>query len=274
MTLHARSLIDSLARLPSNIVNDLRERHVKRSIVHLLKRRASMSTRSVLLLLSLACAVSQPLICADAVLAETVVEGGHQTGLDSTHEHGNATHDANGHGTNGHSDTAGHGDAHHHPGIESLFLPWVNFLAYCIILFLLTRKKIVALWNDRREVIAQSLEVNATALKNAERRLSEAQHALSRIDEESAEIRRAVEAEASREVALVHKAATAKVERIKRQGDDTLAIENLGARASLRRELADLVLNRAEQKFRSQHNSESDKALRQFALGGVNVLLQ
>jgi F-type H+-transporting ATPase subunit b len=159
-------------------------------------------------------------------------------------------------------------------GFWSLRFFWLNFLVYVTALFFLTRKPFMKMWGSRREEIRSAIEAAKDESASARAQLAEAQSRLAGVNREIEKLSSDIAAEGQREAGDVLTSARQRAERIAQQAKDLSEAERKATEASIRRELVNLAVQRAEEKLRQSINPGSDKPLRDVALSGVRELVQ
>lgn len=166
----------------------------------------------------------------------------------------------------------GHG-ADHVPGIYDLRWYFVNFAIYVIGMYLLLRKPARTAWDHRRTAIIRDVEGAKQELRNAEQAHAVAQSRVAGLSAEIAALKQEIAAEGVRESARIIQESEARAERIRVHAQDSIAHEQKSLELSLRRELAELVTEKARTQLKRQITASSDKALRSATMGGVKDLL-
>lgn len=159
-------------------------------------------------------------------------------------------------------------------GFWSLRFFWLNFLIYVTAIFFLTRKPFMKMWGSRREEIRSAIEAAKDQSAAARAQLAEAKSKLAGIDREIEKLSSDIAAEGQREAGDVLTSARQRAERIAQQAKDLSEAERKATEASIRRELVNLAVQRAEEKLRQSINPGNDKPLRDAALSGVRELVQ
>ncbi len=162
----------------------------------------------------------------------------------------------------------------HEPALSDTFLFWPNFLLFCGILFFLLRDPFRRYWADRREEIQNAVNAGAQEMQAAELRLQEARDTFARLDHEIAELRKSIQEEAGKESEVLRSEAKERAQRIASQAQDSIAGEQKALEVSLRKELAQHVIEQAESLLKNQSNEGNDRERRQAALGGLSGLLR
>jgi F-type H+-transporting ATPase subunit b len=155
-------------------------------------------------------------------------------------------------------------------------LKWflVNFALYAGLLYYFLRKPIAAGWAARRERLAAEVALRAAELQNAEAELREAELKLQSFDGEANNLRTQIARETEHEASQVTAEASKRAERTHLQTQDSLRAERRAAEGGVQKELADVVIKRAEERLKGELNVDADRILRDRALGGVKQLVQ
>lgn len=159
-------------------------------------------------------------------------------------------------------------------GFWSLRFFWLNFLIYVTAIFFLVKKPFLTMWAARREEIRSAIESAKDESAAARAQLAEAQSKLAGVDKEIEKLSTDIAVEGQREADEVLVSARQRAERISQQAKDLSEGERKATEASIRRELVNLAVQRAEQKLRQSIDAGSDKPLRDTALSSVRELVQ
>lgn len=151
---------------------------------------------------------------------------------------------------------------------------WINFLLYCFVIFMIVRKPFALFWQRRRDEIQTAVEAGARELEQAETRLNEARDQFARLDADIVELRKSIESDGEKEAAAIATEATARSERVSSQANDSIAGEQRAMEVSLRKELAETVIEKAQQKLSNEITPDHDSKLRGAALEGMSSFLQ
>lgn len=162
--------------------------------------------------------------------------------------------------------------AAHVASISDLFYPFINFALYVALLFFVAKAPLLNAIKTRREGISAFVksagERRAVALKQlryAEDKFSGLKAEVLALEQRSAE-------EARREAEAVKEAAKKKAERLIAQAKDGAASERKVLEESVRKELAQIVIERAAERLAKELDANSDRALRDRALDGLGAL--
>jgi F-type H+-transporting ATPase subunit b len=158
------------------------------------------------------------------------------------------------------AESEGHGG-----GLRDLLFSALNLVLLLGVLIYFARKPVADFFEDRRKRIQGDLESAKKEGAEAEARYAKWQRRLLDLEGELAEIRETARARAEAERAQILADAAAGAERIKRDALETVDQELRRARAQLRREAADLAVELATERLRSQVSSDDqDRLLDEF----------
>ena len=150
---------------------------------------------------------------------------------------------------------------------------WVNFLIYVGGLYFILRNTVKSGWESRGSSIEAAVNKGKYDLQIAEADLREAQAKLASVDREIQTIREEIRRSTKLECDEIVADANARAARILAQGKASATAEQKALENELRRELADLVLQRATERIQREINSETDAPLRSAALSSLQGLI-
>lgn len=158
--------------------------------------------------------------------------------------------------------------------IADLKWPWVNFGIYVCLISYFLRKPLATAWKSRRELMISLVGGAKKEAEAARKYLIEAEAKMNALDAELLRIAADIEKEGTREAADIVLDAKNRAQRIVSQGKDLAQAELRSTEEALRREIVEQALKRAETQLRSDLNIDTDKPLREVALGAVRELVQ
>lgn len=168
---------------------------------------------------------------------------------------------------------AGEAGHHHHPSIMDLKWFWINFSLYVFLLYLLLRKKVATGWATRREKLSAEILSAREALEQVQNELSKAKERMARLENDRRDLRRDVESSTENEAKQIVTEAKRRAELIVKQAGVLGVAEKRAARQTLRREVAELVIENARGKLISTLSFEKDKGLRNAAVSASEQLM-
>lgn len=166
---------------------------------------------------------------------------------------------------------AGHG---HEPSFMDLKWFWVNFLIYVGLIYVLCRKPLAKAWQSRRFTIQAAIAEAQKEAAVAKQALHEAEQKLAALPADTAKLAADIEREAQRESADILLAAKTRAERLAAQAKDLAEAERKATESAIRRELVSLAMKKAQERLQKEITPQSDKAIRDSALGSVQQLIQ
>ena len=169
---------------------------------------------------------------------------------------------------------ASEGAEHGSHGVETLFLPVVNFVIYLALLIYFVRKPIVSGWEKRRLDIENLASRGEKELAEAQRQLQEVQVALQGVEQRVQEISLSLTKASEEEVKQIIVEAQNKAQATVEQANRKVAAESRALEDTLRKELLEQVLRSAEKLVQGRASAASDKARRDAAYRGVARLVQ
>jgi F0F1-type ATP synthase membrane subunit b/b' len=158
--------------------------------------------------------------------------------------------------------------------ITDLKWPWVNFAIYVALLTYLLRKPLAAAWSTRRSSFIDLIGAAQREAEQARQELSAAEAKIATLNTELVRVAADIEKEGVREAGDLITEAKKRAERIVAQGKDLALAEKRSTEESIRREIVEQALSRAEANLRSELNVDSDKPLRDAAVSAVRGLVQ
>lgn len=167
---------------------------------------------------------------------------------------------------------AGHGEGHT-PQITDLIPYVINFLIYLFVIWYFAKKPFCNAWSARREQISADMKKAAAEYDTADAKLQGAMQRIANLTSEQERLAREIAKETEHESEQLLIDARARSGRIIEQAKVTIAREERAAEAAVRKEIAELVLQRVRAKLAGELDVNSDKPLRDAVLGGVRGLL-
>lgn len=164
----------------------------------------------------------------------------------------------------------GHGTG----SITDLKWPWVNFAIYAAILTYLLRKPLAAAWAARRAAMIDLVGAAQREAEEARKELVAAEAKISTLNAELARVGADIEKEGVREAGDLVLDAKKRAERIVAQGKDLALAEKRSTEESIRKEIVEQALKRAEASLRNELNVDTDRPLRDAAVSAVRGLVQ
>lgn len=169
---------------------------------------------------------------------------------------------------------SGHGDDHHAAGIGSLTYFFINFSIYSLILFVIAKKNMPALWASRRNALSKAIGSSKQKSAEIEGKLTEARMKMSTLQEELQLIDNRIAEEAKNEVGDISAATAKAIERLNQQAADRIAAEQKNLDSFMRGVYAAAALKIAEEKLKQRVNQESDRSFRAATADSLKDLLQ
>lgn len=157
--------------------------------------------------------------------------------------------------------------------ISDLLFPWINFILYVGILYVVLRKPLAAVWQARRATILEAVEASKRANDDARVVYAAAQDRARALPQAIQEMKSRIMAETAAESAYIAQDAEARSQKILQSARDTLVGEEKAFQAELRRDFVDEVMRRAEAKLRAEVTDGRDQQLRQSSLRHIKALL-
>ncbi len=140
-------------------------------------------------------------------------------------------------------------------------LKWINFAILAGGLWYLLRKRAPAFFRGRAEAIVTSIADAGQAKEEAERGLREAEVKISRLEQETGELRAVAKHEASAEAVRIRNTAREEAEKIQRAAQMEIAATERAARMELKALAARLAAERAEELLYQQVTHEVESHL-------------
>ena len=139
----------------------------------------------------------------------------------------------------------------------------INILVFlAILLYILIKKvRVGKVFDDRGAAIARELETARRDKQEAERKLSEVEARLGRLDQEVAEIRAESERESARELERIRQAADADAEKIRQLAKREIEGAVRASRTELRAFVAEHAVERAEALIRRDIRPEDNSRM-------------
>lgn len=164
------------------------------------------------------------------------------------------------------------GGAHHEPSVADLFWPAINFFLYIALMTYLLRRPLKEFLASRSAAVDAGVRAAQERRNQAESLYAQAQSKLTNLSREIEKLSQNIGAEGDREAQALVAQARDKAERIKVKARQTVEQEERAVAESLRRELAELAIERARAQLSGKLNVQSDQAFRNQALKSVNTL--
>ena len=165
------------------------------------------------------------------------------------------------------------GGGHHEPSLGDLKHPWINFLTYIVLLYVVAAKPIKNAWRGRAETIRADVESAQTELSNAEQALKAVEEATRATKDRQAAVYQELVTQGEAEAAAVIADARARAERIAHQANELIAGESRAAQVAMRRQLIARAEAIARSRFESGAMSHRDSAYVDAALNTAHRLV-
>ena len=160
----------------------------------------------------------------------------------------------------------------HAGGPGELVWPAVNFLTYVLLLYFVLRRPLAQALEARHSTMVTSLKRASELVAEATKDLNQAQGLLARVDDECARISSEIERDAATEAAQIVDDAKARAARVLEQAKKNAESERKATLEAIRREVAELVLQKAEARLIAEIGTEQDRTLRSTVIRGVGAL--
>ena len=151
---------------------------------------------------------------------------------------------------------------------------YLNFGLYVAILYFLLRKPIVQTWQTRRNAIEADVVRGKEDLKTASAALADAKKKIATLDAECQRENDSIRKSTEGEKALILEEAKRRAQAIARQTEESIVAEQRHAETSLRREIGQVVLEKATELLKRELTPEADKELRRSVASGIGKLAQ
>lgn len=151
---------------------------------------------------------------------------------------------------------------------------WANFSVFMILLFLLTRKPLLAFWAQRRAEIEDKVTKGQRDLEAAEERLRLIQQERAELPAVIDTLVATIKTETSNEISIIDGDTDKQIERIKTQVAANIAAEKSNAEKTIQAEIVEAALRKAEEKLRSEIGVDADRSNRDQAVGEMKQLFQ
>lgn len=138
---------------------------------------------------------------------------------------------------------------------------FLNLFILVAVLVLLSRRPVTSFLSARREKIVQNLESSEELLQESQARLLELEKKTSSLDDELDEIRSEAKARAEKEAAAIVTEAQDVARRIAEDAEAAVEREFLRAQKILRNEAAQLAMQLAEERLKSEITEEDQNRL-------------
>jgi F0F1-type ATP synthase membrane subunit b/b' len=165
------------------------------------------------------------------------------------------------------------GGAKGYGSISDTIFPWINFVLYCVAMYLILRKPLSAGWTARRTAILQAVEAGKRANDQAREKYTAAQERARSVPTVVKELEERILQEGKVECTLLQQESEERISKIHQTTAETLAGEEKAFELDLRRQFVDSVLKIAEKEIRSEINESKDRDLRHASLRHIKALL-
>ena len=163
----------------------------------------------------------------------------------------------------------------HHPSILDLKWFWVNFLIYVAaiwIIVLYSKPGMRRSWEDRKDKLDSLVNQGKNELIEAQNAFDSISAKISNVEGEKRQLAESSKVEGELEIQEIVRIAKEKAENIVERANETVSAERRATEQIVKDELADYVLKRASERLKSELNENSDKPLREAAVGNINAL--
>jgi F-type H+-transporting ATPase subunit b len=143
-------------------------------------------------------------------------------------------------------------------------LVFFNFAIVVVILWMLLRKMLPAVFKARTESIRKRMEEARKASEEARQRLAEVENRLSRLDSDIANMRREADETARAEEERIRNSAEEERKRIVHAAEQEIAMAANAARRELKSYVAELAVDLAEKKIKIEQSTDQN-LVREFA---------
>jgi F-type H+-transporting ATPase subunit b len=134
----------------------------------------------------------------------------------------------------------------------------LNFVVIALLIFLLLKTKVPALFRDRTAAVQRQIEEARRASEEARRRLTEIENRLARLDSEIASMQAAAEADARAEEQRIRAAAEEDKQKIVQGAEQEIAAAARLARSELKAYVAELAVSLAEKRIQVTPATDQD----------------
>lgn len=165
------------------------------------------------------------------------------------------------------------GGAHHEPSLAHLKHPWMNFITYAVLLYVLAAKPLKAAWTHRSDAIRKDVESAQDELTRAEKLLNEVEESTRNVKARQADLVRELIAQGEAEALQIVADANAKAQRIAHQAQELIAGESRAAHTALRRDMIAKAESIARARFASGSMAHRNAAYIDAALHSANRLM-
>ena len=156
-------------------------------------------------------------------------------------------------------------------------LAWyfTNFTLYAVLLTYLLKDVLRRSWKQRREDIETAVNRGEREMQAAKAALMEATEKVSSLTPEYLEgVATQIETEAKEEAKRVLAIAEQSTEQIKQNAEQSISAERAKNEATIRNDIAELVVQKAAERIKGSYSEELDKERRGAALSGSASLVQ
>jgi F-type H+-transporting ATPase subunit b len=143
-------------------------------------------------------------------------------------------------------------------------LVFFNFAVVLVILWMLLRKILPAVFKSRTEAIQKRMEEARKASEEARQRLADVESRLSRLDSDIANMRREADETARAEEERIRNSAEEERKRIVHTAEQEIAMAANSARRELKSYVAELAVDLAEKKIKIEQSADQN-LVREFA---------
>ncbi len=171
---------------------------------------------------------------------------------------------------------AEHGASHtaHHGGIADTIPYWVNFLIYCFVLYFLLNKKLSKSWKDRAHAIEALVKKGEIEMEAAKKELAETELRIAKVSSEESALASQIERDSQKEADQIKREATDRAARVVAQAKELAEAERKATENAIKKELADLVIEKATARLQKELTSENDASRRAASLQGLKGLIE
>lgn len=161
---------------------------------------------------------------------------------------------------------------HHHPSPADLLWPAVNFVLYVALLFFLLKGKVVAGLQSRSDSVAAAINKASVEIEAAKAELAAVEARMVGLSGEIDRLSTEISVEGEKESTQLLDDAKQRAKRIVEQAHKSAEGEVKATQLAIRRELAELVVKRAEELLSREINADADKRLRTAAIQELGSL--
>lgn len=160
------------------------------------------------------------------------------------------------------------------PSIADTLKYWANFLLFMGVMIFILRKPFGAFWVSRAEAIHAAVNAGKEAARLAEERLESAKARTANLAEEIAALQSRIATESEDESKRLLTEARQRAEAIQARAREAVQAERMNLETRIREEIANQIVERAEQLVRERLDAATDRRLRDATLSSVGGLIQ